>query len=263
MASLRDAWDILKRVAPPLAVAESAYSGVQGLRRNWSAGNYLEEQEGIDVPWWAKLSGAGRGYQALSSIDPNVIANMPEGDYTVGQLQSLNQTPGYGRDPVGSSLQQAGGEQLEAARVAIGRQLAQALGRTNVNFAQRGVYRSGELGQARGELEQAALSDVANAAAGIGLQTQQLQAAIANNDRQYALQLATLEAQKDAANKATYAQIAEISIPYLIEYGGDIFGFLQRGGQPIGDEWEDVTQSPTLTAGPAPLQLPDPRRHSR
>jgi len=114
-----------------------------------------------------------------------------------------------GRQPIGALAEQASQETMNAVRADVNRQLAQALGRSDIGFAQRGMYRSGSAGQARGELEQAATRDIAAESARTSLQRLGLVS-------QFDLAQQQMQAQKEAGEAGMYGQIFEAVAPLLL-----------------------------------------------
>ena len=116
-----------------------------------------------------------------------------------------------GRQPIGQLAQQASEETMNAVRADVSRQLVQALGRSDIGFAQRGMLRSGTALEARQELEQAASRDIAAESARASLQRLGLVT-------QYDLAQQQLEAQKQTGEAGMYGQIFESIAPLILTY---------------------------------------------
>ena len=114
-----------------------------------------------------------------------------------------------GRQTIGALAQQAQEQTMNAVRADVNRQLAQALGRSDIGFAQRGMFRSGTATQAGGELEQAATRDIAAESARASLQRLGLVT-------QYDLAQQQMQAQKEAGEAGMYGQIFESVAPLLL-----------------------------------------------
>lgn len=116
-----------------------------------------------------------------------------------------------GRQPIGQLAQQASEETMNAVRADVSRQLVQALGRSDIAFAQRGMFRSGSALEARQELEQAAARDIAAESARASLQRLGLVT-------QYDLAQQQLEAQKQTGEAGMYGQIFQSLAPLILTY---------------------------------------------
>lgn len=170
------------------------------------------------------IGGAATGFVS-SGFNPIGAAIGAGTGYVSGNVQQML-TPeplpiDIGRRPISADLNeqlnQATAAELSANQAIIERQLSGALRRTDLQYGQHGIYRSGGRLAARGDLESAAMRDLATATAGtqlerLGIAEQARQFDVAQDFRE-----AQLKAQADAAETAMYAGILKDLTPVFIE----------------------------------------------
>lgn len=168
------------------------------------------------------IGGGAAGFLAGGPVGAVVGAG---GAYTAGNIRQMaaepTPFPEIGRRPLSADLNEqldrATAAELSANRAIIERQLAGALRRTDLQYGQHGIFRSGGRLAARGELEQAAMRDLATATAG----TQLERLGIAEQARQFdvaqSFREAQLQAQTEAQETAMYAGMLQSITPVLIE----------------------------------------------
>lgn len=194
-----------------------------------------------DEPGWrwseflSMLAGTGIGFAVGGPTGAMAGANIGAGLNPGGFWEpTASELPG--RSALGGDIEKAAQQEMGAIRMDVGRQLVQALKRSDVRMAQRGFLRSGEAESARGEFEQAASRDIAAASARIQLEKLGLLTQAQTAQQRYDLQLAQLETQKQAAESALWSQIGMMAIKYA----------LSRSGSPTGG---DVGMVNNLEAG--------------
>lgn len=170
----------------------------------------------------AAIGGAGAGFLAGGPIGAVVGAGTA---YTAGNLRQLGQSGPLpieiGRAPLSADfnkqLNEATAAELSANRSVINQQLAGALRRTDLQYGQHGIFKSGGRLAARTELERAADRDIATATAGTALERLQIGEQARQFDAAQDFQRAQLQAQADAQETAMYASILQSLTPVLIE----------------------------------------------
>lgn len=113
------------------------------------------------------------------------------------------------RQTVGGRAEQAATEVMSAVRADVNRQLMEALGRSDIAYAQRGTYRSGSALEARQRLEEQALRDISAESARTALQRLGLVT-------QYDLANMQLQASQQGQEAAMWGTIFEAAAPMLL-----------------------------------------------
>jgi hypothetical protein len=155
---------------------------------------------------WYEYTPLWFGGRQLRSMWHNITGDEPLPPLP-GQVSQVQ--PQVGRQPIGALAQQAQEQTMSAVRADVNRQLVEALGRSDIAYAQRGMFRSGSALGARGELEQAAARDIAAESARASLQRLGLVT-------QYDLAQQQMQMQKEAGEAAMWGSIMEGIAPLLL-----------------------------------------------
>jgi hypothetical protein len=161
---------------------------------------------------------------------------------------------------MGDELTEAAEAEREAAAARINRELSAALMRTDLEYGAAGTFESGARIERGEEMREAAMRDLGQAFAGIELERLGIAQRGEAAERSLALQEAQIRMQGEAARAQMYGQMAQASVPLLMEYvvpfvmdqfgGGEA---VAPGGSPgLTSQWEsyrDVGQFPTYKGG--------------
>lgn len=182
--------------------------------------------------------------------------NMPIWENIVPMKQES--VPTLGRDSLASKLDEATQAELGAIQGAVASQLAQALRRSDLDYAQRGMLRSGRAGGARRELELGAMGAISQAAGSTALERFGLAEQASQALRTYNLQRAQLEAGQSAANAQMISGMFQAAAPFILN------ALFPGAGAAVGMSTSDMfllqmlmnqggglTPQPQLPLGPA------------
>ena len=153
---------------------------------------------------------------AIGDFFKDLLSTVSFGAYRTGPARPAGVSPTIGRDPASTKLEQATQQQLGAIQGAVAAQLAQALRRSDIDYAQRGMYRSGRAGGARRELEMGAMGAIAQQTGATALQRFGLAEQAEQALRTYGLQKAQLQAGQSAANTQMLSSMFQAAAPFIL-----------------------------------------------
>lgn len=140
-----------------------------------------------------------------------------------------------GLPSIGAGLDDAARGEIQAINAAVGARLSSAIQASNIEAAQRGGLRTGTQQTARDDLRLRGAEIAGQQAGAVGLESLALRQRVVEAQRQFDIQVASLEAQKAQGKNQLIAVVAQLLGQGAIDIFGPAIGDKLFGG---GDEFD-------------------------